>query len=300
MKIDIAKLRERMQARMPNSSARAKGGYSILNATDDDTAVIRIYDEIWMFGVNASDFAQDLDAITAPKIRVEINSPGGDVFDGIAIYNALRAHPAHITTRVDGLAASAASLIVQAGDHRVMLSSAQMMIHNAWGITIGNADEHRAMAELLEQQDEVIAGIYASRSGGDKDEFRTLMTDETWLTDEQAVEKGLADEVIEPDSTGQPGNRRTGPPLHDQISEAVAAVSAAVESAERVGALRAEAGKTLSQRNRDSLGELAETTQRLQSLLDAEPQNKDEGGEDASDELYREMARFVAITQGVN
>lgn len=298
MKIDIAKLRERMQARMPNSSARAKGGYSILNATDDDTAVIRIYDEIWMFGVNASDFAQDLDAITAPKIRVEINSPGGDVFDGIAIYNALRAHPAHITTRVDGLAASAASLIVQAGDHRVMLSSAQMMIHNAWGIVIGNADDHRGMADLLDQQDEVIAGIYASRSGGDKDEFRTLMADETWLTDEQAVEKGLADEVAEPDSKEQPGNRHTGPPLHDQISEAVAAVSAAVESAERVGALRAEAGKTLSQRVQDSLSELFDTTQRLTSLLDAEPQN--EGGEDASDELYREMARFVAITQGVN
>lgn len=300
--MNIDELRKRMRDRMPNATSRAQSkakGYSIQNAAANE-AVIRIYDEIWFLGVNAEDFAADLDEITASNIRVEINSPGGDVFDAVAIYNALRTHPAHITTRVDGLAASAASLIVQAGDHRVMLGGSQMMVHNAWGIAIGNADDHRDMATLLDQQDDVIAGIYASRSGGDKAAFRALMGDETWLTDEQTVEKGLADEVVEPERQQQPGNRRTGPPLHDQISEAVAAVSAAVESAERVGALRAEAGKTLSQRVQDSLGELAETTQRLQGLLDAEPQNKDEGGEDASDELYREMARFVAITQGVN
>lgn len=299
--MNIDELRKRMRERLPNASSRARSkakGYSIQNAANE--AVIRIYDEIWFLGVNAEDFARDLDEITASNIRVEINSPGGDVFDAVAIYNALRTHPAHITTRVDGLAASAASLIVQAGDHRVMLGGSQMMVHNAWGIAIGNADDHRDMATLLDQQDDVIAGIYASRSGGDKAAFRALMGDETWLTDEQTVEKGLADEVVEPERQQQPGNRRTGPPLHDQISEAVAAVSAAVESAERVGALRAEAGKTLSQRVQDSLGELAETTQRLQGLLDAEPQNKDEDGEDASDETRREFMRFVAITQGVN
>src|SRR5438067_2429453 len=92
--------------------ARAGRWYTITNQVGP-VAEIRIYDEIWFLGVNADDFARDLDAITAPEIVVAINSPGGDVFDAIAIYNALRNHDARITTRVDGVAASAASLIVQ-------------------------------------------------------------------------------------------------------------------------------------------------------------------------------------------
>lgn len=293
----LEELRERLRARMPKAAVARGSWYSISNAADG-AAVVRIYDEISWWGITAEDFIRDLDAITASKIRVEINSPGGDVFDAVAIYNALRTHPAHVTTRVDGLAASAASLIVQAGDHRVMLSSAQMMIHNAWGIVIGNADDHREMAGLLDQQDDVIAGIYASRSGGDRAAFRTLMSVETWLTDSDAVEKGLADEVIDPPRQEQPGDRHAGPPLHDQISQAMDVVSGVVKSAERVGALRAEQGKTLSQRNQDSLDELTDAMRRLQALLTAEPDNGP--GEDASDEMRREFARFVAITQGVN
>lgn len=174
----------------------AKGSwYSIKNQADK--ATIRIYEEIGYWGVSASDFAADLDAITAPEIEVQISSPGGDVFDGVAIYNTLRAHPATITTRVDGLAASAASIIVQAGDRRVMLSASQMMIHNAWGLTVGSADDMRDAADVLERQNEVLAGIYAARSGRDAAEFKKLMSAETWLTDQGAVDAGLADEVID-------------------------------------------------------------------------------------------------------
>lgn len=301
MTTSLDKLRARIRERAPKAAARSGSWYAISNAQGggDGVAVVRIYDEISWWGVSADQFIRDLDEVTASKLRVEINSPGGDVFDAVAIYNALRTHPAHVTTRVDGLAASAASLIVQAGDHRVMLSSAQMMIHNAWGIVIGNADDHREMAALLDQQDDVIAGIYASRSGGDRAEFRTLMGAETWLTDSDSVEKGLADEVIDPPRQQQPADRHDGPPLHDQISQAMDVVSGVVKSAERVGALRAEQGKTLSQRNQAGLDELTEAMRRLQALLTAGGDSA-AGDEDESDDLHREFARFVAITQGVN
>src|SRR5690606_20686326 len=135
-----------------------------------DEAVVRVYDEIWDLGINAQDFVSDLDDITAPKMRVEINSPGGDVWSGIAIYNALRMHPASVTTRVDGIAASIASVIAQAGDTRIMLGGSQMMVHNAWGLTVGNRLDHAEMADVLEHQDGLIASIYATASGKDADD----------------------------------------------------------------------------------------------------------------------------------
>lgn len=296
---DLDELRARIRDRTrPHGRATPRPWYEIRNAADDDddAAVVRIYGEIgwsWFGGLTAEDFVRDLDEVSASKIRVEINSPGGDVFDGIAIYNALRAHPAHVTTRVDGLAASAASLIVQAGDHRVMLSSAQMMIHEAWGIVIGPASDMRAMADMLEQQNGVIAGVYASRSdAGDREHFLGLMAAETWLTDSEAVEEGLADEVVDPPRQTQD----RGPTLHDEISEAAGAVSGAVQSAERVAALRAERGKGLSQRNRDSLVELRAAADRLDALLTAETTATKPDGTAA---LQREYARYVATTQGV-
>ena len=224
MKTD--ELKSRLSAQMPDviATLRAKAdghgtiaheGYTIQNATGKE-AVVRIYDEIWSLGVNALDFTTDLDAITAPEIRVEINSPGGNVFDGIAIYNALRMHPAKVTTRVDGIAASIASVIAQAGDHRVMVDSSQMMIHNAWGMVVGNKADHEEMAALLEQQDAVIAGIYATASDNDPDHFLGLMNAETWMTAEQAVEHGLADEIYKPER--QPADR-----LIDKIDSAASA-----------------------------------------------------------------------------
>ena len=189
----VAGIRARAAERVPDAAEHWADGLSIRNA--DDEAVLRIYDEISMFGVTALDVVAELDKVTAPRLRVELNSPGGNVFDGIAIHNALRAHPAQVTVRVDGIAASIASVIAQAGDTRVMQPASQMMIHTARGLTIGSADDHTDMAKILEQQDAVIAGIYAARSGGDLDEFRDLMTDETWLTDQAAVDLVLADEI---------------------------------------------------------------------------------------------------------
>lgn len=187
--------RERRQ--MLAKLARGERWYSIHNEAGP-VAEVRIYDEIGWFGLTAEDFVRELEEITAPEIVCAINCPGGDVFDGIAIYNALRAHPARVTTRVDSLAASVASVIVQAGDRRVMLSASQMMIHEAWGISLGTASEMREFADLLDRQSDVIAGIYSERSGRSARYFRNLMSGgEKWFTDKEAVTAGLADEVLQ-------------------------------------------------------------------------------------------------------
>lgn len=185
-------LRKRMRNRIP----QAKSWYQI--KAQDGRAVVRIYDEISLWGVTAEDFAADIAGLDATELEVQINSPGGDVFDGVAIYNALRTHDAQVTTRVDGLAASAASVIVQAGDRRVMVSGSQMMVHEAWGIAIGPASEMREFADLLDKQSDNLAAIYAARSGRPVDEIRGEMAEETWLTADEAVESGYADDVFEP------------------------------------------------------------------------------------------------------
>lgn len=248
--MDLDQLKAQVRDRMPDVIGRLRAkaatvdaphreaGYTIVNAADE--AVVRIYDEIWWLGVNAQDLARDLDAITAPSIRVEINSPGGDVWDGIAIYNALRNHPARVTTRVDGIAASIASVIAQAGDTRIMVTGSQMMIHNAWGMTVGDRTDHTDMAAVLEQQDEVIASIYASRSGLPAEGFRALMDAETWMTADAAVDAGLADEVLEPPVAASAS-------LAEQI--AALAQSTALDDVERLVADHGDAGLTGAKRD---------------------------------------------------
>lgn len=198
-------LHRRMLARLPKGGHR---WYEIRNQ-HEDKAVVRIYEEIGVLGITAEDFVHDLEAIAASEIEVQINSPGGEVFAGIAIYNALRTHSARITTRVDGIAASAASVIAQAGDRRIMVESAQLMIHEAWGVAVGPADELREFADLLEKQNGVLATIYAARSPKTPAHFRELMKTDTYLTDEESVDLGLADEVFVPEGQ-RARNTRTG------------------------------------------------------------------------------------------
>lgn len=162
------------------------------------TAVIYVYDEIGYWGTTAGDLVNELSQLQGvTAIDLHINSPGGEVFEGIAIYNCLRAHPATITTYVDGIAASIASVIAMAGNRIVMGPHSQMMIHEGSGLCIGDADEMRKMAELLDFQSDNIAGVYAARAGGTVEEWRGRMRTETWYTAETAVEAGLADEVAE-------------------------------------------------------------------------------------------------------
>lgn len=130
---------------------------------------------------------------------MNINSPGGDVFDGIAIYNDLLAHKASVVVRVTGLAASAASIIAMAGDTVQIAENAFFMIHNAWSVAVGDARAMTKRANLLKKIDAELVETYAARTGGDTDEIRTQMDDETWLNADEAIEQGFADETFTAD-----------------------------------------------------------------------------------------------------
>lgn len=165
-------------------------------------ARVDVYDEIggsWFSdGVSAGDFVAELAAIPASReLHVHINSPGGDVFDGIAIYNAIAQRPGPVTTIVDGLAASAASFIAQAGKERVVSPGSMLMIHDASGICIGNSADMREVAELLDQVSGNLADIYAAHTGRPAAGWRESMQAETWYKASQAVEAGLADRLLE-------------------------------------------------------------------------------------------------------
>lgn len=165
------------------------------------TAEVWIYDRIgsdWFDeGVSAKKFAAQLRALDVDEITLHLNSPGGDAFDGIAIFNSLRDHPAWLDVVVDGIAASAASFIAQAGNRVRMNKGSQMMIHRASGGVIGNANDMADFAEVLGKLDTSMAGIYAERAGGDIDEWLAAMSRETWYTAQETVDAGLADEVAE-------------------------------------------------------------------------------------------------------
>lgn len=157
-------------------------------------AKVRIYDAIggW-WGTNAADFVAELDALDVDELEVHVNSPGGAVWDGVAIMNALKQHRAKVTIVVDGLAASAASIVAMAGDEVVMAEGSQMMVHQASGGAWGNADFMRDTAGILDRIDQNLAGIYARRAGGSRESWLDVMRAETWYNADEAVAAGLAD-----------------------------------------------------------------------------------------------------------
>lgn len=166
-----------------------------IQARVDNSADVYLYDAIGVFGVTASQFVNEIRNLKAKTLNLYLNSPGGDAFDGVAIYNSLRRHPATVNVVVDSLAASAASFIAQAGDTRTMAMGSMMMIHEGRGIAMGPTTTMEKMAEELHLMDDNIAGIYAERAGGTKEEWRERMAAETWYNAEKAQEAGLADGV---------------------------------------------------------------------------------------------------------
>lgn len=167
-----------------------------IEAKTAGAAELYIFDEINpMWGIGAQQVVDELKGLSASQIDVHINSPGGNVFDGIAIMNALRNHSANITVIVDGLAASIASVIAMAGNEIVMNLGSQMMVHNPSGFAMGDAKTMRELADLLDKSGRNIASIYADRAGGTEDDWQAAMDVETWYTAKEAVEAGLADRV---------------------------------------------------------------------------------------------------------
>lgn len=168
---------------------------------DTNSSTLTIYGDIgeswWNESTSAVDVERELKNITSDSITVKLNSGGGDVFDGIAIYNQLKNHSAEIVVQVDGLAASAASIIAMAADKLLMNTGSMMMIHEASTVAWGTKADIKKTLNALEGIDKSIADIYMTRFQGERSEIVTMIENETWFTSGEAVDVGLADEVNE-------------------------------------------------------------------------------------------------------
>jgi ATP-dependent protease ClpP protease subunit len=173
---------------------------SIINAKTD-SAELYIYDDIganpWGVGIMPEDVAAALkDLKDVRSITVRVNSPGGDVYDGMAIYSLFNGAKQRIIMQIDGLAASAAATIVMSGEEIVIADGAELMIHNAWMMAVGDATEMRRQADRLEQTTNQMAKIYSSRSGQPIGTVLSMMDNETWMTASVAYDLGFAEKVI--------------------------------------------------------------------------------------------------------
>jgi len=177
--------------------------YTIRNQADEETAEIFIYGDVgeslWSEGTGAKQFAEDLKKCgKVGNLSIRINSPGGSVFEGLAIYNTLERHSAKKTVTIDGLAASIASVIAMAGDTVIMPKNAILMIHNPFAMVLGNADDMRKMAEGLDKIKEGLISAYQRKTKMSSQDISDLMSDETWMTADEALKFGFADIVDEP------------------------------------------------------------------------------------------------------
>jgi len=162
-------------------------------------AEVSIYDEIGAYGVSAKAFIAELGALPEDvPLTLRLNSPGGSVFDSVAIYNALKRHGGPVAVWIDGIAASAASYVAMAGDEVVMPANAFIMIHDPGGMVLGTAADMRAMADALDKIKGSLVAGYAAKSGRDEAEIAALMAKESWFDAEETVALGLADRLAEP------------------------------------------------------------------------------------------------------
>lgn len=201
------------------------------NATDEtgaETTVIYVYDMIdsWggYWGISAQEFIQELMAVTTPTIQLRVNSPGGEVFEAVAMFAVLEAHPAAVTAYVDGLAASAASFLIMAAEKVVMHRNAELMIHDAHGVAIGNAAVMAEMQEILSKISDNIAAIYAEKAGGTTEEWRAIMIgqdgkDGRWYSAQEALDAGLIDEITEKAGSGEDAGNATGTRVTNSVPD---------------------------------------------------------------------------------
>jgi len=210
MKVDLKRLhnlaqalRDRTEATQQQPRSAGRSWYRIENkgGEAEAPATIYVYDVIGEWGVSAQDFVNELRTVTAATLDLRINCEGGEVFDGLAMYESLINHKATITAYVEGIAASAASFLIMAADKIIVAPRARIMIHDAHGFAIGNARDLRETADLLDDLSDNIADIYAEHAGGTRADWRAAMRaasggpDGTWYDATAAVKAGLADEV---------------------------------------------------------------------------------------------------------
>lgn len=155
--------------------------------------------DIWGDGITAKRISGALRAMGDGPVTVNINSPGGDFFEGLAIYNLLREHNGEVTVHVLGMAASAASVIAMAGDQILMARASFLMIHNTWVLAAGDRHAFREVADWLEPFDAAAVSIYAARTGIDEKKLSAMLDKETWIGGDAAVEQGFADDLLSSD-----------------------------------------------------------------------------------------------------
>ena len=159
---------------------------------------ISIYDEIGDYGTSAKQFIDDLKSVGSKDITIRMNSVGGSVFDGLAIYNVLRSHQGYVKVKIEGLSASIASIIALAGDDIEMAENGFFMIHNPFGKSMGGADDMRKTADLLDKIKQELINIYANKTQLSEETISSMMDEETWLTSQEAKEMGFIDTITEP------------------------------------------------------------------------------------------------------
>lgn len=175
----------------------AQTWYTLRASSQRGVVDLMLYGEIGAWGISANQFARDLKALgDVTQINLHVHSPGGDVFEGMAMYNLLRQHPARVEGTVDGLAASMGSVILMAADVIRIPENAMIMVHKPWGIQGGDADEMRRYADLLDKVEDSLVAAYTNKTGKTADEVKTLLAAETWMTGAEAVELGFADELV--------------------------------------------------------------------------------------------------------
>jgi Protease subunit of ATP-dependent Clp proteases len=182
-------------------------------AKDDDNS-ISILDVIgqdfWGEGVTSKRISAALRSIGKKDVVVNINSPGGDYFEGLAIYNMLRDHPGKVTVKILGIAASAASVIAMAGDEIQIARAGFLMIHNTWVVAMGDRHQLRDVADWLEPFDQTAVDIYAARTGLEPKEITKMLDRETWIGGAEAVDKGFADGFLPSDEIATKAKNEAG------------------------------------------------------------------------------------------
>lgn len=258
------------------SDVLAKWAERPLAAEADDPATISIYDVIgedfWTGGgFTAKRMAAALRSVGKNPVTVKINSPGGDMFEGIAIYNLLREHPARVSVDVMGWAASAASIIAMAGDEIRMGLGTFMMVHNAWGMVIGNRHDMRDAATMFDGFDAAIADIYQARVSVDRAAIEKLMDAETFMGPSEAVDKGFADSVSErlradPGAANNTTDRRLMARRQTEAALAKAGFSRSVRSELMAELLAPEAA--VRDAGRSAARDAGVSTSSIQELID--------------------------------
>lgn len=168
-----------------------------LEKSNDGTATIHLYDEVGAFGSGSKEFLADLARLDGQHIHLRINSPGGSVVEGTAIYNALRRHKGGLTVHIDALAASMASVIAMSGSPVYIADNALLMIHNPWTVSMGDSDQLRKEADLLDKLKSTLVNAYVRKTGMEQDQIAEMMDAETWLDAVEAVALGFADAIEE-------------------------------------------------------------------------------------------------------